>query len=131
LDLAANGIIKTEMNCSASDLVRRTFLIQYGYAPNLAENEVWFEFQSRYDRAQALLSQNADFRHLMLVIDGMAEDVGENEAFWEREIRKRKIQRLCDENGLSALELDLLIEEYVAHLEVRWIRDGEYQCPRG
>jgi hypothetical protein len=58
----------------------------------------------------------------------MAEDVGENEAFWEREIRKLKIQRLCDENGLSALELDPLAEEYVARLELRWIHRGEYQC---
>src|ERR1700737_216637 len=115
------------MYYSASHLVRRAFLIQYGYTPDLAENEIWLEFQRRYDHAQTLLRQNAHFRHLMLVIEGMAANVGENEAFWEREIRKRKIQRLCNENGLSALELDLLAEEYVAHLELRWIHGDQYQ----
>ena len=50
------------------------------------------------------------------------ERAGETGA--QRKRRRSAIERLATAAGYSAMELDLLTEEYLARLEVRWIQEG-------
>jgi len=107
-------------------LVRKAFLINYGYSPDLSHHAMMCEFLRRYDQAHALHRKNAGFHRVMLVIEGMAETLSDKEASSERELRKLKIERLSDESGYSPIELDLLAEEFVARLEAEWISSNGY-----
>jgi hypothetical protein len=52
----------------------------------------------------------------------LLKEPGETEA--ERKRRRSAIESLATAAGYSAMELDLLAEEYLARLEVRWIQEG-------
>jgi hypothetical protein len=103
-------------------LVRKAFLMKYGYSPDLTYDEILCEFEKRYDYAQALRLQNAGSHKIMLIIEGMAESSAKEEASQEREVRKRKIESLTEKSGYGATELDHLIEGFAERLEVQWIQ---------
>src|SRR5271165_1096341 len=103
-------------------LVRKAFLTKYGYAPNLTYEQMLFEFQRRYDHAQALRQENAGLHIIMLIIEGMAESSAKEEASLEREVRKLKIERMTENSGYGITELDQLVEGFAARLEAEWIQ---------
>jgi hypothetical protein len=110
------------MSTPDSHLIRKAFLIKYGYAPGLTYEEIVCEFQKRYDHAQALRLTNRGLHRLMLVIEGMSENSVKEEASLEREIRKHKMDRLTAESGYGPAELEQLVEGYAARLEAEWIQ---------
>jgi hypothetical protein len=102
-------------------LGRAAFLIKYGYDPDLVPDQIAKEFEQRYDHAGKLRRRNASLHRISMVIEGMPEDSTEEDAFWERVMRKHRLEILCASHGLSALEGDMLAEEYIARLEAHWI----------
>jgi hypothetical protein len=105
-------------------LGRAAFLIKYGYDPDLVPDQISKEFGKRYDYAGKLRRRNASLHRIVMVIEGMHEDATAEEAFWERVMRKHRLEVLCKKNGVSLIEGDMLAEEYIARLEMRWIEGG-------
>jgi hypothetical protein len=60
-----------------------------------------------------------------MAIEGFPAEATEQDTFWERVIRKNRLEKLCAEHGLSAIDADLLAEEYIARLELQWIQSAE------
>ena len=110
------------MSSPDGHLVRKAFLTKYGYAPDLTYEEILFEFQRRYDHAQALRQENAGLHSMMLIIEGMSESSAKEEASLERAVRKLKIERLTENSGYGATELDQMVEGFAARLEAEWIQ---------
>jgi hypothetical protein len=110
------------MSTPDGHLVRKAFLMKYGYSPDLSYEEILCEFQKRYDHAQALRLQNAGSHKIMLVIEGIAESLAKEEASLEREVRKLKIERLTQESDYGITELDQMVEGFAQRLEVEWIQ---------
>jgi hypothetical protein len=109
------------MTKPVAHLGRAAFLIKYGYDPGLVPEEISNEFAQRYDYAGKLRRRNASWHRILMVIEGMPDDATEEDAFWERVMRKHRLEILCASHGLSALEGDMLAEEYIARLEAQWI----------
>jgi hypothetical protein len=109
------------MSTPDGHLIRKAFLMKYGYSPDLAYPEILSEFHRRYDHAQALRLENAGPHRIMLVIEGIAESSAKEEASRERGVRKLKMQRLTEESGYGVLELDHLVEGFAERLEADWI----------
>jgi hypothetical protein len=110
------------MSTPDGHLVRKAFLMKYGYSPDLSYEEILREFQKRYDYAQALRLQNAGSHKIMLIIEGISERSAKEEALLEREVRKLKIERLTQESDYGITELDQMVEEFAQRLEVEWIQ---------
>ena len=110
------------MSTPDGHLVRKAFLMKYGYSPDLTYAEILCEFQKRYDHAQALRLQNAGSHKIMLIIEGISESSAKEEASLEREVRKLKIERLTKQSGYGITELDQMIEGFAQRLEVEWIQ---------
>ena len=111
------------MSTPDGHLIRTAFLTKYGYSPDLTYDEILYEFQRRYDYAQALRLKNAGLHKIMLIIEGMAESTAKEEASGEREVRKLKIERLTENSGYGVTELDQLVEGFAARLEAEWIQN--------
>ena len=110
------------MSTPDGHIVRKAFLMKYGYAPDLSYEEILCEFQKRYDYAQALRLQNAGSHKMMLIIEGNSESSTREEASLEREVRKLKIEHLTRESGYGCTEIDQMIEEFAQRLEAEWIQ---------
>ncbi|MBV8279955.1 MAG: hypothetical protein JO170_32465 [Verrucomicrobia bacterium] len=114
------------MTSPGSHISRAAFLIKYGYAPDLAPNRIYAQVRQRYDQAEELRRRSATPQQILLAIEGFPPDASEEDTFWERVIRKYRLEKLCAEHGLSAIEADLLAEEYIARLELQWIQSAEH-----
>jgi hypothetical protein len=110
------------MSTPDGHLIRKAFLTKYGYSQNLTYDEIFSEFQRRYDQAQVLRQENAGLHRIMLIIEGMAESSAKEDASREREDRKLKIGYLTEESGYGAAELDQLVEGLAERLEGEWIQ---------
>ena len=110
------------MSTPDGHLVRKAFLMKYGYSPDLSYEEILCEFQKRYDYAQALRLQNAGSHKIMLIIEGISETSAKEEASLEREVRKVEIERLTQESDYGITELDQMVEGFAQRLEVEWIQ---------
>jgi hypothetical protein len=110
------------MSTPDGHLVRKAFLMKYGYSPDLSYEEILCEFQKRYDYAQALRLQNAGSHKIMLIIEGISESSAKEEASLEREVRKVEIERLTQESDYGITELDQMVEGFAQRLEVEWIQ---------
>jgi hypothetical protein len=110
------------MSTPDGHLVRKAFLMKYGYSPDLSYEEILCEFQKRYDYAQALRLQNAGSHRIMLIIEGISESSAKEEASLEREVRKVEIERLTQESDYGITELDQMVEGFAQRLEVEWIQ---------
>jgi hypothetical protein len=111
------------MSTPDGHLIRKAFLMKYGYSPDLAYAEILHEFRRRYDQAQALRLESAGAYRIMLVIEGIAETSAKEEATRERGVRKLKMERLTEESGYGVLELDQLVEGFAERLEADWIHE--------
>jgi hypothetical protein len=110
------------MSTPDGHLVRKAFLMKYGYSPDLTYEEILSEFQKRYDHAQALRLQNASSHKIMLIIEGISESPVKEEASLERQVRKIEIERLAQESDYGITELDQMVEGFAQRLEVEWIQ---------
>lgn len=110
------------MSIPDGHLVRKAFLTQYGYAPDLTFEELVCEFQKRYDHAQALRLTQGGLRQVMLVIEGIPENSAREEILRERKTRKQRMEGLTAESGYGTAELNQLVEVYASRLEAEWIR---------
>jgi hypothetical protein len=112
------------MNLLAQALVQRAFQIKYGYPTEFSAEEIFQEFQKRYNLALNMRQDPQSDHSWAKIIDGLSllEDPGETET--ERERRQSAMKRLAVAAGYSPAELDLLAEEYLARLEVHWIQEG-------
>jgi hypothetical protein len=110
------------MICSDANLIRKAFVIKYGYTVDLNYDELVGEFRRRYDQAQILQQQEVGLRRLLHLIEGIPESATELEAVQEREIRNLRMQRLSEESSYGRAELIMLAEEFAARLEAEWIR---------
>ncbi len=113
------------MTSHSPHIGRAAFLIKYGYAWDLAPDEIYAQFRQRYDQAERLRRRSATPQQILMAIEGFPADASEENTFWERAIRKYRLEKLCAEHGLSAIEADLLAEEYIARLELQWIQSAE------
>jgi hypothetical protein len=112
------------MSLRAPELVQRAFQIKYGYPTELSADQIYREFERRYDRALNVRQTPGSDLSWTRILEGTSslKEPGKTEA--ERKKRGSAIQKLAAAAGYSPMELDLLAEEYLAHLEVRWIRAG-------
>jgi formiminotetrahydrofolate cyclodeaminase len=112
------------MSLRTPELVRRAFQIKYGYPTELSADEIYQEFERRYNLALDVRQTSGSDLSWTKILEGMSllKEPAETEA--ERARRRSAIQTLATAAGYPPLELDLLAEEYLARLEVRWIREG-------
>jgi hypothetical protein len=112
------------MNLPTTELVQRAFRIKYGYPTVLSAGEIYQEFERRYNLALDIRRTSGSELSWTKTLEGMSllKEPGETEA--ERKRRRSAIEGLATAAGCSAMELDLLAEEYLARLEVRWIQEG-------
>ena len=113
------------MTSPSPHLGRAAFLIKYGYARDLAPDEIYAQLRQRYDQAESLRRRSATPQQILMAIEGFPAEATEEDTFWERVIRKNRLEKLCAEHGLSTTEADLLAEEYIARLELQWIQSAE------
>jgi hypothetical protein len=111
------------MNLPAQALVQLAFQIKYGYSTELSADEIFQEFQKRYNLALDMRQGPDSDLSWTKILEGvpLLEDPGETET--ERERRRSAIKSLAAGAGYSPAELDLLAEEYLARLEVHWIQE--------
>jgi hypothetical protein len=110
------------MNLPAPALVQRAFQIKYGYPTEFSADEIFQEFQKRYNLALNIRQGPASDLSWVKILEGVSllEDPGETET--ERERRRSAIKCLAVAAGYNPVELNLLAEEYLARLEVHWIQ---------
>ena len=112
------------MNLPTTELIQRAFRIKYGYPTELSAGEIYQEFERRYNLALDIRRTSGSELSWTKTLEGISllKEPGETEA--ERKRRRSAIESLATAAGYSAMELDLLAEEYLARLEVRWIQEG-------
>jgi len=112
------------MNLLTPALVQRAFQIKYGYPTELSADEIYQEFEMRYNLALDMRQSPESDLSWTKILEGVSliEDPGQTET--ERERRRSAIKRLAVAAGYNPVELDLLAEEYLARLEVRWIQEA-------
>jgi hypothetical protein len=104
-------------------LVLRAFQIKYGYPIELSPDEIYREFQKRYNLALKMKESSGSGLSWTELLEGFHfHDPGETRT--ERERRRSAIKGLAAAAGCSPVELDLQAEEYLAQLEVIWIQEG-------
>jgi len=112
------------MNLLAPELVQRAFQIKYGFAHDLSIDQIYQEFERRYNLALTLRQRPGNDHSWTKIIEGVSSLEDPEEIKAERERRQSEIAKLAAAAGYSPVELDLLSEEYLARLEVRWIHEG-------
>ena len=112
------------MNLLAPELVKRAFQIKYGFARDLSIDQIYQEFERRYNLALSLRQRPGNDYSWTKIIEGVSSLEDPEKIKAERERRQSEIAKLAAAGGYSSVELDLLSEEYLARLEVRWIYEG-------
>ncbi|MBV8640261.1 MAG: hypothetical protein JO070_02665 [Verrucomicrobia bacterium] len=112
------------MNLLSPELVKRAFQIKYGFAHDLSLDQIYQEFERRYNLALILRQSPGSDHSWTKIIEGVSSLEDPEEVKVERERRRSEIATLATAAGYSPVELDLLSEEYLARLEVRWIHEG-------
>jgi hypothetical protein len=108
----------------APALVQRAFQIKYGYPTELSADEIYQEFERRYNFALKLRQGPGSDLSWSKTLEGISLLGDRRATRAERTRRRCEIASLAVEAGYSLAELDLLAEEYLARLEVRWIQEG-------
>jgi hypothetical protein len=112
------------MNLLAPELVQRAFQIKYGFAHDLSIDQIYQEFERRYNLALTQRQGPGNDHLWTKIIEGVSSLEDPEEIKAERVRRQSEIARLAAGAGYSPVELDLLSEEYLARLEVRWMHEG-------
>ncbi len=112
------------MNLPTTELIQRAFRIKYGYPTELSADEIYQEFEKRYNLALDIRQIPGSDPSRTKTLEGISLLKGPGETEAERKRRRSAIEKLARAAGCSAAELDLLAEEYLARLEVRWIHEG-------
>ena len=112
------------MNVLTPELVQRAFRIKYGYPTELSADEIYQEFERRYNLALNFRQNPGNDFSWTKILEGMSLLEEPKETETERQRRRSAIERLAATAGYSSVELDLLAEEYLSRLEVRWIQEG-------
>jgi len=112
------------MNLPTTELIQRAFRIKYGYPTELSADQIYQEFERRYNLALDIRQTPGSDLSWSRTLEGISlmEGPGETEA--ERKRRRFAIESLATAAGYSKVELDLLAEEYLSRLEVSWIQKG-------
>ena len=103
------------------ELLKRAFQIKYGFAQDLSIDQIYQEFERRYNLALSLRQRRGNDYSWTKIIEGVSSLEDPEEIKAERERRQSEIAKLAAVAGYSPVELDLLSEGYLARLEVRWI----------
>lgn len=112
------------MNLLTPELVLRAFQIKYDYPRNLSIGEIYHEFERRYNVALNLRQSSEVDRSREKILEGISltADPAGNQAECKR--RRSEIASIAAAVGCHPTELELLAEDYLAQLEVRWIQEG-------
>ena len=112
------------MNLPTTELIERAFRIKYGYPTEFSAGEIYQEFERRYNLALDIRRTPGSDLSWTKTLEGMSSPKQPGETETKRKRRRSAIESLATAAGYSAMELDLLVEEYLARLEVRWIQEG-------